>query len=134
VVNATSANIVGYPLSGIFGLAFQSIAQTEAPPLWEAVMKSGQVTEQTMGFFLQRYRGDPSAQSVESQGGEFTLGSLDTSKYTGDINYVSISSSDADYWRIPTQAIAVQGATVSGVVSPLSSGNQPRNFALTGAD
>ena len=83
-------------------------------------MESGQVTDQLMAFFMQRYRGDPTASTVETDGGEFTLGSLDSSKYTGDINYVSISSSDADYWRIPTQAVTVQGTQVSGVVSVLT--------------
>lgn len=116
-MNQTSANIIGYPLSGIFGLAFESIAQTQTLPLWEAVMQSGQVTEQAMGFFLKRYRGDASASTIESDGGEFSLGSLDTSKYTGDINYVSISSSDTDYWRIPTEAVTINGNLISGVVS-----------------
>lgn len=74
VVNSTSANVIGYPLSGILGLAFESIAQTQATPFWEAVMKSGQVTEEAMGFFMKRYRGDNSAAMIESDGGEFTLG------------------------------------------------------------
>jgi hypothetical protein len=37
-------------------------------------MKSGQVTEQAMGFFMKRYRGDVNAAMIESDGGEFTLG------------------------------------------------------------
>jgi len=74
VVNSTSANVIGYPLSGILGLAFESIAQTQAPPFWEAVLTSGQATEQTMGFFMKRYRGDLSAQTIEPEGGEFALG------------------------------------------------------------
>jgi len=45
------------------------------------------------------------------------VSSLDTSVYTGDINYISISSNDRDYWRIPTQATTVNGNTISGVVS-----------------
>lgn len=120
-VNQTSANIIGYPLSGIFGLAFESIAQTQATPLWQAVMESGQVTEQAMGFFMKRYRGDVDASSIESDGGEFSLGALDTSKYTGDINYVSIASSDTDYWRIPTQATTINGNVISGVVRAVHS-------------
>jgi len=74
VVNSTSANVIGYPLSGILGLAFESIAQTQATPFWEAVMESGQVTEEAMGFFMKRYRGDVDASMIESDGGEFTLG------------------------------------------------------------
>ena len=74
VVNQTSANVIRYPLSGILGLAFESIAQTQAPPFWEAVMTSGQATEQTMGFFMKRYRGDLSASVIEPDGGEFSLG------------------------------------------------------------
>lgn len=56
------------------GLAWQAIAQTGDTPLWQALAASGSWTDPEMGFFLQRYRGDVSANTVEYQGGEFTMG------------------------------------------------------------
>ncbi|ORY24226.1 endopeptidase, partial [Naematelia encephala] len=113
VVNDTSAQLISDPLSGLMGLAWKSIAQSGATPFWEALAASGSWSSAEMGFFLQRYRGDASASSVETNGGEFSMGGLDTSKFTGDMNYISIDSSDLDYWRISMQAITVQNSTVS---------------------
>ena len=59
--------------------------------------------------------------------------SLDTSLYTGDVNYVSISSNAQDYWRIPTEATTVNGNVISGVVSvPRCQIGTALNFRPTG--
>jgi hypothetical protein len=117
VVNRTTANILTNPISGIMGFGWEAIAQTRATPFWEAVAESGAMSNPLMGFYLKRYRGDANAAAVESDGGEFALGEVDQSKISGDINYISFDSSAKDYWRIPMQAITVQGSQVSGVVS-----------------
>ncbi|GFZ44387.1 hypothetical protein JCM24511_02109 [Saitozyma sp. JCM 24511] len=49
-------------------------------------------SDQEMGFFLQRWRGVTGVTQVKTSGGEFTMGGVDSSKYTGDINYISIPS------------------------------------------
>ncbi|ORX39290.1 aspartic peptidase domain-containing protein [Kockovaella imperatae] len=119
-VNQTSQGVIDNPISGILGFAWESIAQTGATPFWEELASTGQWSESRMGFFLQRYRGDPYATEVESQGGELTMGGLDSSKYTGNVNYITFPSSEEDYWRIPMQVITVQGSQVSGVTDRMS--------------
>jgi hypothetical protein len=42
---------------------------------------------------------------------------IDSSKYTGSVNYISIASGDTDYWRIPVQGMTVQNGSVSLVRS-----------------
>lgn len=71
-----------------------------------------------MTFFLERYRDDQYATQVESNGGLFTLGYLNSSLYTGSVNYVSIPTSNQDYWRIPVSGATIQGSSVS-IVSKL---------------
>ncbi|KAK6906397.1 hypothetical protein I203_100382 [Kwoniella mangroviensis CBS 8507] len=113
VVTSTTARLISAPLSGLMGLAWKSIASSKATPFWQALAASGSWSDPEMGFYLARYRGDNSASSVESQGGELILGGTNSSKYTGSINYISIDQSDLDYWRIPAQAVTVQGSQVS---------------------
>jgi hypothetical protein len=74
VVNATTANVISYPLSGIMGLSWKSIAQTGATPFWQELASSGSWTDSEFGFFLQRYRGVASASAIEQEGGVITLG------------------------------------------------------------
>lgn len=64
------------------GLGFASIAQSDATPYWQALAGSGAWTDPEMGFFLQRYRGVVGAQSIEPEGGVFTIGSVEL--YTTD--------------------------------------------------
>ncbi|WWD06960.1 hypothetical protein V865_005057 [Kwoniella europaea PYCC6329] len=118
VVTSTTARLISAPLSGLMGLAWKSIASSGATPFWQALAASGSWSDPEMGFYLARYRGDNSASSVESQGGELILGGTNSSKYTGSINYISIDEDDLDYWRIPAQAATVQGSQVSIGSSP----------------
>ncbi|RSH95062.1 hypothetical protein EHS25_000148 [Saitozyma podzolica] len=112
-VNTTSSNLISNPLSGLMGLAWKSIAQTAATPFWQSLASSGQWSNQEMGFYLQRWRGVTGVTQVEQSGGEFTMGGIDSSKYTGSVNYISIASGDTDYWRIPVQGMTVQNGSVS---------------------
>lgn len=115
VVNGTTANVISYPLSGIMGMGWKSIAQTGGTPFWQELASSGAWSDPEMAFFLQRYRGVVGATTIEQEGGQFTMGGTDETKYTGSINYISFSSSDEDYWRIPMQAITVQGNAISSI-------------------
>lgn len=76
-----------------------------------------------------------------------TRSGTDTSLYTGNINYISIPTSNTDYWRIPLEGVTVGGSTVSVSVSAschnyviaaiaktfqLSNGQQPSTAIDTG--
>ena len=117
VVNQTTADILSYPLSGIMGLGFEGLTNTNSKPWWEGVMDSGSLANQTMGVYMARYRHDATAKSVEQNGGEFTIGAVNTSLFTGDINYISIPDSNRDYWRITTEAITLNGSALDSLAN-----------------
>jgi hypothetical protein len=113
LVTTASADLLDQPYSGLMGLAWQSLASSGATPLWQALAASGQWSTPAMSFYLARYRDDPYATTAEAQGGLMTLGYLNSSLYTGDINYVSIDQSDTDYWRIPVAGARVGKTAIS---------------------
>ena len=97
------------------GLGFKALAQTGSTPCWQTLVASGNWDEPVMGFYLRRYRGTQGVQTVEQQGGTFIMGGLDTGRYTGDINYIDIPSSNLAYWRIELQGMTVNGNSVDTV-------------------
>jgi cathepsin D len=61
-------------VSGLMGLAFQTIASSGAKPFWQALVDSGAWTQPLMSFVLTRY--DNLRQGVKDllPGGRFTMG------------------------------------------------------------
>ncbi|KAF8326697.1 aspartic peptidase domain-containing protein [Cantharellus anzutake] len=98
-------------VAGLLGLAWTSIAQTQADPAWLTAAKSGQWSEPLFAFFLKRHNEDPNPQLIETDGGVMDIGFTDSAKYTGDIKYVSLSSQT--YWAIPLDGISVGGKPTS---------------------
>jgi cathepsin D len=43
------------PVAGILGLAFQAIANSRAPPIWQALAEAGRLPENVMAFALRRW-------------------------------------------------------------------------------
>ena len=74
MVTQASSGLLRYPLSGLMGLGWQSLASSGAMPFWQRLAASGNWAEQTMGFYMKRYRNQLGATSLESDGGEFTMG------------------------------------------------------------
>jgi cathepsin D len=93
------------------GLAFQTIATSGAVPVWESLAKSSSLTTPVMTFALTRFDDVSRATSVEP-GGLFTIGEIDDSLFTGDINYNPLSDSGS-YWLITLQGANVNGAFVN---------------------
>lgn len=112
VCDSVSADLLTNPVSGLMGLAFQTIASSGAAPLWETLASSSAWTDQLMAFQLTRYNNVSNAQSLEP-GGTFTMGAVNTSLYTGDIDYNDIPDGDATYWLQTISAITSQGGSIS---------------------
>lgn len=74
VVTSTSANLISYPLSGLMGLAWKSIASSGATPFWQTLAASGDWDSPEMGVYLKRYRGDNTASQIETDGGQILFG------------------------------------------------------------
>jgi len=74
---------------GIMGLAFESISVDHVTPVWYNIWNQGLVEENLFSFWLSK---DPNA----TPGGELTFGGIDSSRYTGNITYVPLTSKT--YW------------------------------------
>lgn len=112
VVDDVSQNLLDGNVTGILGLAFQSLAATGAVPLWAQLIADGKLTNPEFGFYLTRFVDDESALE-EEPGGTFTLGGVNGSLYTGDITYYDLAdASSPTYWTLSISAITVDGQTV----------------------
>jgi hypothetical protein len=65
-----------------------------------------------MTFQLTRFV-DESAADVLEPGGTFTMGFINESLYTGEIDYQPIPSGLETYWILPMTGISVQGAAIA---------------------
>ncbi|WVQ72157.1 hypothetical protein IAR50_001702 [Cryptococcus sp. DSM 104548] len=125
VVDQASNGLISAPLSGIMGLAFVGLSNTKATPWWETLADSGRWDSPEFGVYMARYRNDPSASTVEGEGGAITFGGLDTTKFDGELNYVPINDSARDYWRIPLEGLTVNNHSINIATSSSGSSNLP---------
>ena len=79
-----------------------------------------------MSFWLTRFINDNNAAS-EEPGGTLTLGGTNSSLYTGDIEFLSVSGPIPSYWLLELSSVTVQGksvqvATGSSALSAIDTG------------
>lgn len=98
--NQVSTNLLSSPVSGLLGLAYQTIAASKAVPFWQALVQGGSWSQPLMSFVLTRFTNTTNP-NVEEPGGVFTMGYVNTSLYTGDIEYTNIPAGSETYWLIP---------------------------------
>lgn len=92
------SGVLTAPVSGLMGLGFQTIASSGATPFWESLAtNNGTLDSPLMAFQLTRYLDDQDAQELEP-GGTFNLGAVNTSLFTGDIDYQAIPDGQEGYW------------------------------------
>ncbi|KAI1794469.1 acid protease [Ganoderma leucocontextum] len=112
VATATTSNLLSQPVSGLMGLAFQSISSSQATPLWQALATSGALDQPLMAFQLTRFTDDPNAQELEP-GGTFNLGAVNTSLFTGDIDFQPIPGGQGTYWIQELTGLTANGNSVT---------------------
>ncbi|KAJ3746966.1 acid protease [Lentinula raphanica] len=112
VCDQVTDNLLNSPVSGLLGLAFQTIASSGASPLWQTLASSNAWDQPLMAFQLTRYNNDSKATDLEP-GGTFTMGATNTSLYTGDIDYNDIPDNDESYWLQTVSSITSQGNSIS---------------------
>jgi cathepsin D len=89
---------------GICGLAFPSISvDGVVPPLFNAVSQ-GLLAQPLFSFYLGKSDGST---------GELTFGGLDSSKYTGNVNYVKLSNTT--YWEFVLDDMSISGSSITSV-------------------
>jgi len=59
VCDQVSSGLLTNPVSGLLGLAFQTIASSKAMPLWQTLVSSGAWDSPLMAFYLTRLVGIP---------------------------------------------------------------------------
>ncbi len=116
---AVASNTVEYPTSGIMGMGFQSLSTSGATPFWQVLEKQGVLSQNVFTFQLARNidninPNDPNINDIQSPGGVFTLGQIDSNQYSGDISYTNIpnnlqNTQGLGYWTIPLDGITVNG-------------------------
>ena len=80
------------------GLGFQTIASSGATPFWQSLAETdGALDSPLFAFQITRFTNDTNAAELEA-GGTFTLGAVNSSLYTGDIDYQDIPDGAPGYW------------------------------------
>ncbi|KAG1804638.1 acid protease [Suillus subaureus] len=120
VVTTTATNFLQNPVTGIFGLAWQSLAVSGVMPFWQALASNGQLSQPLMAFQLTRFLNDSQAGKLEPGGSlQWSChswrvspsfpGYANESLYTGTIDYQDLPDGQASYWLQEITSMIVQG-------------------------
>ena len=126
------------------GLGFSGRSSNATMSFWEAAIASNRLAAPEMGFWFARIPATPGYDGpvYDEPGGAFTFGGVDTSYYSGDIEFLPVASNTSTYWTLnisgeiiaavlvsegPTDNVAVE-ITVDG--SPIVLPGSTRMIAL----
>lgn len=110
-VTQVTSGLLEPPVSGLLGLGWQSIASSKATPFWQTLASSGAWSNPVMAFQLTRFMNGSNV-NTEEPGGSFTMGFVNSSLYTGSIDYQAIPTTPS-YWILPMTSLTVQGSSIS---------------------
>ncbi|KAF7335153.1 Lysosomal aspartic protease [Mycena sanguinolenta] len=112
------------PTSGVLGLGFDSLGQAPIVPFWHTLMNSGAVAAE-MGFWISRVLGtnDP---APEEPGGVFTLGGVNPSFFSGDVEFLDLVPNNMTSW-----ALTLSGFTVQNISVPVTHSSSLATFDTT---
>ncbi|KAJ6578886.1 acid protease [Mycena vulgaris] len=109
-VTTLSSSFADNPIDGILGLAFPALSNLNESPFFNTANGQGTLDANQFGFFLSGY------------GSELYLGGTNTNKFSGDIEYHHVSTSNG-FWQITNASAKVDSATaVSGFETIIDSG------------
>ncbi|KAJ7128483.1 acid protease [Mycena epipterygia] len=123
---SSQPSLLADSVSGLLGLAWQPLSSSGATPFWETLASGGSWDSPVMAFQLTRFLNQSKSQDIEA-GGSFTMGFVNSTLYTGDIDYIDMPTSTNTYWILPITAITVQGNSI-----PVDSGTQSNAAIDTG--
>jgi len=129
ICDQVSDQLLTAPVSGLMGLGWRGLAASTATPFWQSLFEGNVWDEPLMAIYLTRFHNSSSAGQAEP-GGVFTMGTTNSSLYTGQIDYQSLKSVDSSspsYWSLPLTSLSVNSASVS-----LPSGSSPLAAIDTG--
>lgn len=83
--------------SGALGLAFAGNAHTTNTPVWQAAL--AQAPSPEFAIWLRRTKGAKSA-GTKGPGGVFTLGGVNASLFSGDVEYLNVTGPEDSFWQL----------------------------------
>ncbi|KAG9309475.1 acid protease [Chiua virens] len=110
VISQFSEDLVSAPVSGLLGLAWR-FSKSVATPFWQTLASEGVWTDPVMAFHFTRFKNVSDAQLLEP-GGSFTMGFVNSSLYTGNIDYQNLVGTPR-HWTLPLTQLTVNGNNVS---------------------
>ncbi|KAI0043077.1 acid protease [Auriscalpium vulgare] len=87
-----------FPADGLLGMAFESLSDYNANPLFQSLIASGKVADESFGFYF------------ASSGSELFIGGVNDQLYSGDFTTVDVTT--AAYWQTTFDSISVNGQQV----------------------
>ncbi|KAG6820410.1 hypothetical protein H0H93_000917 [Arthromyces matolae] len=111
VCDTVSSGLLTSPVSGLLGLAFQTIASSGAIPFWQALVEGDAWDSPLMAFHLTRFLNVSTAEVLE-YGGSLSMGFANQSLYTGDIEYHDLAATES-YWILALTSLATNGESIS---------------------
>ncbi|KAA8619810.1 Asp domain containing protein [Pyrenophora tritici-repentis] len=104
-----SSEFRSYPMDGILGLGRgtsspSTSSSAETPQIMDILTTTSLITSKIYALHL------PRASALD---GELNLGSINTARFSGSINYIPCIPSSTGFWEIPLSAASVEGADVA---------------------
>ncbi|KIK91444.1 hypothetical protein PAXRUDRAFT_149483 [Paxillus rubicundulus Ve08.2h10] len=90
--------ISGFPADGLMGMAFQSISDYNASPVFQTLVSEGQTDQSVFAFKL------------AASGSELFIGGTDTALYTGGFSYADVTQQG--FWQVNMDNVEGNGQTV----------------------
>ncbi|ELV10247.1 Pepsin A [Tupaia chinensis] len=105
------------PFDGILGLAYPNIASSGATPVFDNMWNQGLVSQDLFSVYLSSM-GTPDIltscitfHSNDESGSVVIFGGIDSSYYTGSLNWVPLSAEG--YWQITVDSITMNGQPIA---------------------
>ncbi|CAK5266726.1 unnamed protein product [Mycena citricolor] len=105
-VTTLSSQFSSSPEDGLLGLAFPAISNLGQDPYFQTAISEGAVSANRFGFYL------------ASTGSTLYIGGTDTRKYTGAIEYNTITSSSG-FWQVTGASVKVGSSVVTSNVQTI---------------
>uniref|UniRef100_A0A8C4LIE0 Pepsin A n=1 Tax=Equus asinus TaxID=9793 RepID=A0A8C4LIE0_EQUAS len=90
------------PFDGFLGLAYPSISASEATPIFDDTWDQGLISQDLFSVYLS---------SDDESGSVVTFGGIDSSYYSGSLNWVPVS--EEAYWQITVDSITMNGESIA---------------------
>lgn len=91
-----------FPMDGILGLGFQSIASDKVVPVFDQMMKQNLLADNVFSVYLSSTPGDETSAIL--------FGGVDSKYYTGNFSYASVLL--PSYWLVGLQQVFVSGKMI----------------------